>query len=252
MSEPIHIISLGAGVQSSTMALMAACGEITPMPKAAVFADTGDEPSEVYEYLSYLKPLLNFPVYEVKRSRLSDDLLLWGHSQIPAFKEGKLGKRQCTKHWKIEPVHKKMRELAGITNQRTQGIRVVAWLGISVDEVHRAKDSRDRWLESRFPLLERRMNRRDCLNWINSKGFKTPPKSACVYCPFRSRPQWKETKSKGGRDWELCISVSRKLEARGEFLTADCLPIDECDFSTEEERGQLNMFNNECEGVCGV
>jgi hypothetical protein len=23
-------------------------------------------------------------------------------------------------------------------------------------------------------------------------------------------------------------------------------------FSTEEERGQLNMFNNECEGMCGV
>jgi hypothetical protein len=36
MSEPIHIISLGAGVQSSAMALMAARGEITPMPKAAV------------------------------------------------------------------------------------------------------------------------------------------------------------------------------------------------------------------------
>jgi len=40
VSEPIHIISLGAGVQSSTMSLMAAAGEITPMPTAAVFADT--------------------------------------------------------------------------------------------------------------------------------------------------------------------------------------------------------------------
>lgn len=44
MNEPIHIISLGAGVQSSTMALMAAAGEITPMPKCAIFADTQDEP----------------------------------------------------------------------------------------------------------------------------------------------------------------------------------------------------------------
>ena len=31
MSEPIHILSLGAGVQSSTLALMAAAGEVTPM-----------------------------------------------------------------------------------------------------------------------------------------------------------------------------------------------------------------------------
>ena len=46
MNEPLHIISLGAGVQSSTMALMAACGEITPMPTAAIFADTQDVDTE--------------------------------------------------------------------------------------------------------------------------------------------------------------------------------------------------------------
>ena len=43
MSEPIHILSLGAGVQSSTLALMAAAGEVTPMPVAAIFADTHAE-----------------------------------------------------------------------------------------------------------------------------------------------------------------------------------------------------------------
>lgn len=43
-----HIISLGAGVQSSTLALMAAAGEIAPMPVAAIFADTQDEPASVY------------------------------------------------------------------------------------------------------------------------------------------------------------------------------------------------------------
>jgi hypothetical protein len=34
MSEPIHIISLGAGVQSSAMALMASECQIQPMPVA--------------------------------------------------------------------------------------------------------------------------------------------------------------------------------------------------------------------------
>ena len=41
----LQIISLGAGVQSSTMAMMAAAGEITPMPHAAIFADTQAEPA---------------------------------------------------------------------------------------------------------------------------------------------------------------------------------------------------------------
>ena len=36
----LRVISLGAGVQSSVMALMAAKGEIGPMPDCAIFADT--------------------------------------------------------------------------------------------------------------------------------------------------------------------------------------------------------------------
>jgi hypothetical protein len=36
----MKVISLGAGVQSSVMALMAAEGELTPMPDCAIFSDT--------------------------------------------------------------------------------------------------------------------------------------------------------------------------------------------------------------------
>ena len=41
MDDVKVVLSLGAGVQSSTLALMAAKGEVTPMPDVAVFADTG-------------------------------------------------------------------------------------------------------------------------------------------------------------------------------------------------------------------
>jgi hypothetical protein len=50
-AAPVHIISLGAGVQSSTMALMAARGLILPRPIGAIFADTQDEPASVYRWL---------------------------------------------------------------------------------------------------------------------------------------------------------------------------------------------------------
>ena len=75
MTEPIHIISLGAGVQSSTMALMAACGEITPMPKCAIFADTQDEPRAVYDWLKWIVQKLPFTVYQVTAGKLSENLL---------------------------------------------------------------------------------------------------------------------------------------------------------------------------------
>lgn len=62
------VLSLGAGVQSSCLALMAANGKLGQMPIAAVFADTGDEPKTVYKWLEYLGTQLPFPVYRVRRS----------------------------------------------------------------------------------------------------------------------------------------------------------------------------------------
>ena len=67
-----HYISLGAGVQSSTMALMAAAGELTPMPEAAIFADTGSEPATVYRWLDYLEKKLPFPVCRVGAGSLRE------------------------------------------------------------------------------------------------------------------------------------------------------------------------------------
>ena len=234
------------------MALMAAKGEITPMPECAIFADTGDESKEVYNFLDWLIEELPFPVYKTSRSRLSDNLVELGFTQIPSFKAGGLGKRQCTKHWKIMPVQKELRRVTGTVRKKIPNDSFILWLGISTDEVSRCKDSRAAWIRHRWPLIEKMMSRAECLKWMKRNRYPEPPKSACVYCAYRSARQWRESKLKGGHEWELILKVSRQLEEKGDFLTSHCLPIDQVDFSTEEERGQLNMFENECEGMCGV
>lgn len=259
--NPTHIISLGAGVQSSAMALMAAEGLIQPMPSFAVFADTGDEPVEVYLWLERLRELLPYRVKIAHRDavggKLSDNLFQWDHSQIPAFKinpsTGRpgIGKRQCTKHWKIVPVHRKIREATDTQRKRLPDGFVQLWQGISTDEISRCKPSREPWIEHRFPLIDLRMSRRDCADWLKSRGLEAP-KSACVYCPFRGDSQWSKSKRLFPMEWALIKKVDQQLNERGEFLHPSCKPITEVDFSTEEERGQLNMFNNECEGMCGV
>lgn len=256
MSEPIHIISLGAGVQSSAMALMAAEGILTPMPALSVFADTGDEPSEVYEWLERLKTLLPFPVAVGQYCRLSDHLRDNGQTAIPCFYKNPdgsiaLGKRQCTRDWKLRVIRREVRQWHGSFRKRVAAGTFVQWIGISLDEVARAKDSRNADTVHRFPLLELRKTRFDCIRWLKARNLH-PPKSACVYCPFRGPAQWRASKQKGGEEWQLIRKVSAQLAEHGEFLTAHCLPIDEVDFSTEEDRGQINMFNNECEGMCGV
>lgn len=71
------VLSLGAGVQSTTLALMAAHGEIGPMPDCAIFADTGWEPRAVYEHLAWLRSLnvLPFSVHIVSDGTIRDGLV---------------------------------------------------------------------------------------------------------------------------------------------------------------------------------
>ncbi|CUX70115.1 conserved hypothetical protein [Agrobacterium sp. NCPPB 925] len=78
-SSPIRLraLSLGAGAQSTTMALMAAHGEIGPMPDCAIFADTGGSRKPSYEHLEWLTSpnVLPFPVHIVSAGNIRD--VLW-------------------------------------------------------------------------------------------------------------------------------------------------------------------------------
>lgn len=112
----LRILSLGAGVQSTVMALMAAKGEIGPMPDCAIFADTGWEPAGVYEHLDWLEKQLPFPVYRVQRSNIKTDIENAQNATgqryvaMPFFTEnGGMGRRQCTAEYKIQPVRKNTR-----------------------------------------------------------------------------------------------------------------------------------------------
>ena len=72
--KSLRILSLGAGVQSSTLALKIKHGEI-PMVDAAIFADVKGEPKAVYTWLDWLEKQLNYPVYRVTYRDLKQDIL---------------------------------------------------------------------------------------------------------------------------------------------------------------------------------
>jgi hypothetical protein len=249
-TEPIHIISLGAGVQSSTMALMAAKGEITPMPKCAIFADTQDEPQSVYDYLQWLASVLPFPIHVVTNGKLS---ATFGEKfvHIPAFKikpngDISMGKKQCTRHFKIKPIYRLVRDKFGATHKEP----VIMWVGISLDEVTRMKPARVKYVRNIWPLIDARKSRHDCEVWLEKNGFPKPPKSACEFCPLHSDLVWRNLPK---QSFQRAVKVDNFLRTnRGEFLHPSCVPLSEIDFSTEEQRGQINMFENECEGMCGV
>lgn len=273
----LNIISLGAGVQSSTMALMAAHGEFDEYGKvtACIFADTQGEPRAVYEWLSWLIKQLPFPVYNVTAGNLKNESLhkktskdgkgTYIRNVIPAFTlddEGKRGMllRKCTTDFKIAPLKRKQREIMkefGLKN-------LCSWIGISLDEAHRMKPSRVKYIINKWPLVEKRITRFDCLQWMKKHNYPEPPKSACTFCPYHDNDQWKHLKLYSPKEFQEAVDFERdwnyaaKHDTRPSqmkgtiYLHADRVPLDEVDFSNAEDHGQLNMFGNECEGMCGV
>jgi len=262
----LTVISLGAGVQSTTMALMAARRELTPMPDAAIFADTGWEPNAVYNHLAWLVTQLPFPVHVVEDGNIRDEIVdgaagkRW--ASIPAFVRNAGGKRegmirrQCTQEYKLRPIRRKVRELAGLVRKRSPDHAVCEqWIGISTDEALRMKPSKEPWQINRWPLIERSMSRNDCLVWLADRNYPRPPKSACIGCPYHTDAQWLDIKADPAA-WADAVEIDRTIRTgfRGMtgqlFLHRTLVPLDQVEFKPDESAPDL--FNNECEGMCGV
>lgn len=268
-----RIISIGAGVQSSTMALMAAAGEI-PMPDAAIFADTQWEPRSVYEHLAWLRTVLPFPVHVVTQGNIREAIrdrrnttggrfaaIPWWTVNADGT-EG-MGRRQCSSEYKLTPIMHEIRRLLGKPGRAyiaPESVEVM--IGISLDEALRVRPSRQRYMVNRYPLIEQRMTRRDCLNWIERHGHRAPPKSACIGCPFHDDAYWAEMKGSRPDEWADAVAADRQLREgpQGkmravEFMHRARVPLDQVELKPKAQRDkwfQPSLFNNECSGVCGT
>jgi len=262
----IHVLSLGAGIQSSTLALMFARGEVVPMPDCAIFADTGAEPEGVYTWLDWLETQLPYPVHRVMkgdglRQSLLDTVRTGSRIANPPLFAGATGqlRRQCTREFKVEPITKKLRELVGLAHGERAGdeIRVTQYLGISYDESIRMKPSHNKWIDHKWPLVDMGMRRLDCLKWMEKRGYPKPSRSACTFCPYHSDEEWRSLKERPA-DWASAVEIDEIIRdgIRGMteklYLHRSLKPLAEIDFASPEDRGQQTMFNEECEGMCGV
>jgi hypothetical protein len=248
------------------------------MPDCAIFADTQGEPRAVYEHLNWLctPRLLPFPIHvvtagnlwksatRVRRNRAGTASYI--ETAIPVFLSDGLqlgmGKRHCTRDFKINPVTRKIRDLLGLRSvRRNAGHLVQLWMGISADEADRMKPHPAPWITTRWPLIERDFDRDDCLEWMSRLGYPRPPRSACTFCPFRDDDSWlalspPEFADVAVKEKELQAAYSEASAMRGTpHLHDSRRPISEVQFHASppgRKPRQLNMFRNECAGLCGT
>jgi hypothetical protein len=271
MSKPVRVLSLGAGVQSTTLLLMMLHGEIEPADHV-IFADVGWEPDNVYEHLTYLEGLMakaGVPFHKVSAGNIRDDALGLGRNRFPSMpffvknEQDKVGmvRRQCTSEYKIAPLLKKQRELAGLKpKQRSKEHLITTLIGISLDESQRMRDAAFPWIRNEYPLIDKNMTRSDCLKWCEQHGYKRPPRSACIGCPFKSQDEWRLLKTQP-KEWadavefDAALRTNERLVERFDgkvYLHRSGVPLDQVDLRTDDEKGIWSLFDMECEGMCGL
>jgi hypothetical protein len=255
----INVISLGAGKQSSFMLLTALEGAYKFKPDFAIFSDTGCEPDYVYSYVKWLKDYVktkyNFDIVIVSAGNIISDTLnyLEGKrsrvAQLPLFlADGGFVMRQCTNDYKIAPLRK---HLQSIRN----GNKIRLWIGISLDEIERIRDSSVKYIENYYPLIEKQIRIDQIINWFRENGMREPGKSACLICPFHSDNYWKVFKKQYPNEFEKACKFDDKIRnypklKNKAYLNDRRKPLREIDFT--QHPSLFPELIEDCHGLCGL
>ena len=254
-------LSLGWGVQSWTLAAMVALGELPPID-VAIHADTTHEASGTYAHAEKWTPWLGEHGLKVVTVTAANTEVVRKHRastavSIPAFSIGPTGSegqisRQCTWDWKLAPIRQYLRSQVKLTPGAVE-----CWQGISLDEWHRMRDSDVKYIRNFYPLVDRRMTRRDCITWLIERGLDVPPKSACTFCPYHSLGHWKAMKAEGGEDWQHSEAVNESIRnlrrSHQYYLHPARKPLAEAVRIPEDDGAKQLGLNLPCDGgVCFV
>lgn len=232
----ISLWSYGGGVQSCAIAALIVEGRLDP-PDRTVIADTHYEQSTTWDFLErIIQPRLGFPIHRVPAKDFATVGLYGGKDKdtllIPAFtnQSGETGKLPafCSNEWKRRVIERWARK-SGFSGG-------AFWMGFSTDELQRVKKGSGVWLE-RYPLIEERMSRGDCISLATRVFGEIPPRSSCWMCPNHTQEEWRDIRDNKPKDWQMAITFDRSVRKRdpNAFLHADCIPLEQADLDDKNE-----------------
>jgi hypothetical protein len=256
----VKVLSLGGGTQSCALALMSAAGDL-PKLDHIVFADTQGELPETYEYLDYLRPIVEaagIPLHVVTAGSLEQALLLDhpidknptppAHVLNPDGTKGRIGAYRCSYDYKRRIIEAQVKRLCGGRGAWKRA-QVEQWIGFSLDEVGRMRpadacgcghkagrhaggcqrckcERYEAWQTNRWLLIELRMRRHDTIRWFADHGHPIPPRSACWFCPNQGNERWQQLRTDHPDLFERACVLDETIRGGGGFNNRDNQPFE--------------------------
>lgn len=181
------VCSYGGGTNSTAMLIgMVERGERCDL---ILFADTGGEKPETYEYVTTFSAWLvdhGMPeIVTVRRTNRAGEVRTLEQDCL----DGKMlpsiayGFKACSMKYKRDPQDKYCNNWKPAKDEWKAGRKVVKLIGYDMDEPHRAKIPEDDKYLYRYPLIEWNWGREECVDVIKRAGLPSCGKSACYFCP---------------------------------------------------------------------
>jgi len=232
MTKSVKVFSFGGGVQSHAVLVLQATKQLPDPYDYFVFSNVGhdsENPATIEYFENITVPYceeFGINLIEVRKTTRGEPETLYEYIHrtertipIPArMSNGAPGNRSCTNDFKIRVVDKWIRE---------QGYsHAIVGLGLSIDEFRRVRD--EKWHKSNgiqkkrhHPLIDMRISRLDCLSIIKEAGLPQPPKSACWFCPFKSRGEWVVMKKEQPELFQQAIELEQHINEKRDALGRD-------------------------------
>lgn len=240
----MKILSCGAGMQSTALALMSCANKLlkekrakdfafeyiekVPIYDVVLFCDLGLEPSWVLNQVNFIKNACEWagiPFYVLKNDLYKHYIENFGEKRVVSIPfwtrdvDGKKGKmmRNCTLEFKINIMQNFVRwELLGYKKgQRTKAEDMKAHemhLGFSKEEEHRCKENPHKMFVNKFPLCEMNLVRADNYAYIKDVWGLDTKASACCFCPFHTNYFFKYIKDNHKHEYEKTVKFDQMLE----------------------------------------
>lgn len=205
-------VSFGGGVNST--ALCIGLVERGERPEFILFADTGNEFPETYQHIHAFSDWLtmhDFPrITFVHRAFLGHASLERECYNLKTLPSKAFGYSGCSVKWKRQPMDKYLKTVCASTLKI--GSRIERLIGIDFGEQHRGKIEDDECFTYRFPLIEWRWSREECVEAIQRHGVEVPRKSACFFCPSSTKKEVLALASERPELFRRGVAIERQAE----------------------------------------
>ena len=194
------------------------------------FSDTGSEQPETYAYIKYLSmklPSVARNKIRIVHSRYGVIYDYYYNKKIQPIP----ARRDCTGKFKVEPMKQVLTRVYGINpmgfkreiievkdGKRIYDHKIEMSIGINYSEPDRMNGGGVWYMKNRYPLVEKKVEKKDEKGILEALGYIVPVKSGCFFCPYGTQPYWKGLKRDHPELYEKAKAMQDNSTLKQKFI----------------------------------